>query len=92
MAEFTITIPDAILDRVIDGYGYHHGYPDEVRSVDEDGQDTKIPNPESKIVFARRLLERHIKRAVASYEARLAEEQAREDAVDSVNLINITVA
>lgn len=94
MPTITITIPNPILNRVIDAYAYQHGYQDEIPSVDPvTRRDTKIPNPETKNQFVRRMLIRHIKQAVRAHEARLAENVARQAAHDSVESeINLTVA
>lgn len=93
MATITITIPNPILNRVIDAYAYQHGYQDEIPSVDPGTRrDIKIPNPETKNLFVRRMLVRHVKQAVRAYEGRLAEDAARQDAHDKAeNEINLTV-
>lgn len=88
MATLTITIPNPILNRVLDGYAYQHGYQDEI----PDTPNTTKPNPETKNQFVRRILEKHIKQSVRVYERRRDEELAGKAADDKVESeISLTV-
>lgn len=95
MATITITIPNPLLNRVIDAYAYQHGYQDEIPSASAEpgpSQDILIPNPETKNQFVRRMLVRHVKQAVRAYEGRIAEDTARQEAHSKVEAeINLTV-
>lgn len=68
MATITVTIPNAILPRVIDGMAYHHGYAPTLENGD--------PNPETKAQFAQRKVREFIKQSVRDAEI----EQARNTA------------
>jgi len=68
MAQITITIPDAIAPRVLNGFAKRYNYPITL----EDGS----PNPETKAQFAKRKVVEYIKHAVREAEI----EQARNDA------------
>lgn len=49
----TITFPDAIRDRVIDGVAGANGY---LATIGLTPEGTPIPNPETKAVFAKKKL------------------------------------
>jgi hypothetical protein len=67
MATISFTIPDAIVNRVLDGIAYYHGYQDTIF----DG--TKlIPNPETKLAFARRMIKKSWLDWATNYEANVA--------------------
>ena len=70
MANFTITIPDAIVSRVVDGLAGQHGY--QATTTDED-TGVVTPNPETKQDFARRMMRKWIKESVVAYETGLTE-------------------
>lgn len=76
MASITLTIPDAVMVRVRDGFCYQQGYQDMI-----DG----IENPETKTKFMKRMLAEHIKQQVKAYEASLSIEAARQEAEASVD-------
>jgi len=79
--QITITIPDEIAPRVIDGVAGQHGYQETV--LDEEGNE--IPNPETKAQFAKRVILEGVKNAVLSWEAVQAAEAARTAAIDLAN-------
>ena len=84
MATVTITIPDAVLARVLSGFCYQNGYSDTI--VDPNNINSTLPNPVSKATFAKQQLIAHIVNAVRSYEisqAAQAAQQAASAAVDS---------
>lgn len=73
MATITLTIPDALLPRVVAGMCGRHGYEDTVQdpAYPEDPGKT-IPNPETKAVFCKRMIRQQIKRDVLQWEAEQA--------------------
>ena len=77
----TINIPDAIATRVVNGVAYQHGYADTI--INEQGEE--IDNPETKAVYAKRMVIQNIKNAVRAYEATQAAETARQLAISAVN-------
>jgi len=92
MASYTVTIPDNILGRVIDGIAYQHKYQDMIR--DPNDPDLMIPNPESKVVFVKRMNKEWIQINVKAWEANLAgdaaSEAAQDDADDATDPIDVT--
>jgi hypothetical protein len=81
----TITIPDAQKDRIITGLTSQFGYEVEI----EDVQGNKSPNPETRPVFARRMLAKVIKDAVQSWEANEAQRVAREASISETDKLSI---
>ena len=67
MASITLTIPDPIAVRVLNGFAYSTGYQD---TVFVDG--VEEPNPESKINYSKRILGEWIKKQVVAYEVSAA--------------------
>ena len=74
MAEIVLTIPDAVLNRVIDALSQQYGYRSTVLDVD---QVTMIPNPMSPVVFIKRKMLEKIRDQVITYEYNLAVRDAR---------------
>lgn len=70
MATITLTIPDAILPRVIAGMCGHYGYEDTI--TDPANPENIIPNLETKGEFCRRMVRQHVKRVVLQWEAEQA--------------------
>jgi hypothetical protein len=64
MANITITIPNAIANRVIDGFCKRHGY----SSILEDGS----INPETKTQFCQRKIREYIKASIKEAEVETA--------------------
>ena len=88
--DIKLTIPDDVATRVIDGFSGQFGYQEQVQDgVDAEGTPIMVANPETKAVFAKRMLMKVIKDTVRSYEARQASETARLAAIDSANLLNL---
>jgi len=77
MAQITITIPDAILPRVINGFARRYNY----SPILEDGSS----NPETKAQFAKRKLIEFIKSAVREAEIQDATNAAATTAAASVD-------
>jgi hypothetical protein len=84
MAKITINIPDTKLQRILNGLAYQYGYQDEIEQPGPGRRDTKVPNPETKQQFVRRMLKRLIIQAVQQYESNEAAEQARQAKVSEV--------
>ena len=68
MADLKITVPSAILTRVLNGFCGQHGYQTTIN-----GQ----ANPESKADFATRKIREFVKDSVKAYEATQAAEAER---------------
>ena len=68
MAQITISINDNDVSRVLDAFETKFGYQSQV----PDGDGNPIPNPESRVQFAKRMLAVEIKRIVKREEARAA--------------------
>lgn len=86
MATISITIPDPIAARVVNAVAYNNGYTDTV--TDMNGN--TIPNPISKAQFCKNLVKGWIKANVVSYEAAMAADAARLEAIASAEA-NITI-
>jgi hypothetical protein len=72
MAQITISIPDAVLPRVLDAMASAYGY----SATLPDGS----PNPQSKAQFARQQLANFVKQTVAEQEVRAAVAAASQSA------------
>lgn len=77
MAQITITIPDAVVQRVLTAmcntYGYQATLPD------------GTPNPQTQAQFARAQLAAYVKAVVTAYEATQAAEAARVSAANTAS-------
>ena len=82
MAELTITVPDALVQRVLDGVCGQCGYQS---IIYDQATQADIPNPESKVNFSTRMIREYVKSNVLAWEAKSAAEVARQAAIDSVN-------
>lgn len=67
MAAITITIPDAVITRVLDALSLGRGYQTEIPDPDNPGQ--TIPNPASKANYAKAQLKSFVRSEVRSYES-----------------------
>jgi hypothetical protein len=95
MTQVTITIPDDVKDRVLDGFSYSRGYEDTISNPGYDSDNPRspltIPNPESKLEFVKRTLIQILTESVMSYESREAASDAAEAAQADVNSkVNLT--
>ncbi len=79
MATISLTIPDAIAVRVLDAMAYGNGYTDTVTDMNGD----PLPNPITKMQFAKNVLKGWIKSNVVAYESVKAAENAREVAIEA---------
>ncbi len=77
MATISVTIPDAILPRVIVAMAYSNGYADTI--MDMDGHIS--PNPITKSQWAKNVIKDFIKSNVIAYEAAQASQIARDTAL-----------
>lgn len=73
MAQITITIPDEILQRVLDGIAGQHGY----QTMIEQPEGEPIPNPETKAQFAKRMMINWALQSIMAWESLQASEVAR---------------
>lgn len=90
MANITLTIPDAILQRVIDAAAQRNGYQATVPDPTNLPDGTR-PNPESKQQFAKRMLAAVLKDWVKAVETQAAASTAASTAGNKVdNEITIT--
>ena len=74
MASITLTIPDAIVQRVLTGFCSTHGYAAQIPS--KDNAAILIDNPETKAEFIKRCLLNYIKTSVREYEEAVAKREA----------------
>lgn len=89
MAQITLNIPNAVAQRVLDGFAGFYGYSSTIKP--DASMAVEVPNPEKKIDFAKRKLIESIYKAVRSYESEQAAKAASETAVQSVKTdISIT--
>ncbi len=83
MASITLTIPAGDATRILDGFATHHKYQTDVANPLYDPADAEstepetIPNPESKVEFAKRKIIEFVKASVKAEETRVALEAAR---------------
>lgn len=80
MATISITIPNSILTRVVDGVCGANNYQ---ALITVSGIQT--PNPETKQQFATRMLREYAKNCVISYEANVAAEAIRITTISGAN-------
>lgn len=82
MATITLTIPDPVLNRVVNAVAANYGYQSTVPNPSIPGQ--FISNPETKTQFAKRQLNIFLKENVKSYEVNLAIDASRQSTLTSV--------
>ena len=88
MASFTITIPDAVLSRVLNDIAYGNGYTDTI--LDEDRN--PIPNPVTKGQFVKEVLRSTIVKMCRDYEVPIAGKTAADTAtISTTNDINTNI-
>lgn len=84
MVTWTITIPDAAAQRVVDAFVTQYNY----QEFSDDEEQT--PNPESEVDFAKRHVRMFIKDILRAAEANQAAEDARLSAIEDADLVEIT--
>lgn len=77
MASITFTIPNAVSQRVLDGFCKNQGY----SATLENGS----PNPETQQAFLKRKVVEYVKQAVKASELETARNAAATSAADSVD-------
>lgn len=84
MASITLTIPDAIAQRVLNGFCGAHGYSDMVPDPANPGQ--LIQNPMTKVEFVRKFLLDVIRHDVKAYEGTVSRKAAEAKANEEIQL------
>ena len=79
--EFSYTVTQENLIRVINGVAYQNDYQDFIETEGEE----MIPNPETKAQFAKRMIKVYIINCVKAWEANQAAEIARLAAIEDVD-------
>lgn len=79
MAAISVTIPDALLQRVLDGFAGQYGYAATI--PDPNNPSSNIPNPQTKAAFTKQRVLEFIQQVVIAWEAKNAGETARIAAV-----------
>tara|TARA_B100000073_G_scaffold286699_1_gene248465 strand:+ start:7 stop:303 length:297 start_codon:yes stop_codon:yes gene_type:complete len=89
MAQFSIEIADADVDRVMNAVAANYNWLENVENPEfnssEDVSETNpqtIPNPENKYVFTNRMVRAFLSDHVSAYETRVAK-QAAQDALNT---------
>ena len=89
MAQFSVEIADADVDRVMDAVAANYNWPENIPNPDfdpvepvSDENPESITNPENKYVFTNRMVRNFLSDHVTAYEIRLAKEAAA-NAVDT---------
>ena len=88
MAEIVIKIPDAKLNRVVDGVCGNFGYQENVPDPDNDGE--VMPNPQTKGQFAKAQIVKYTKDCVRAYEYKVSEATERSRVNQEVDDIGIS--
>lgn len=88
MAQVTITIPDAQANRVMDAVAGSYGY--QATIPDPADPSRQIPNPQGKSAFAKQVVANFLKEVVTAYEANIAADQARQQAISAAGSVSIT--
>lgn len=83
MATISLTIPDAVIQRVLDALTGTYGY----RVTLDDGS----PNPQTKTQFAKAVVADYVKKIVRQWEAQQAGQTAFNAAANDVDL-NVTIS
>lgn len=78
----SITIPDAVGSRVVDGLAGQYNYQATIPAPNP--LNPPVPNPETKAQFAKRMVAKFIKDSVKAFEATQAAGTARDTAAASV--------
>jgi len=89
MASFSIEIADEDVSRVLDAMAANYKWRENVSNPDyiEGGVDPEsIPNPESKAMFANRMVRGFLSENVSAYEMAKAQQQASENLDTSINI------
>jgi hypothetical protein len=88
MGSITLSWDAQYDQRIVDGIAYQHGYQDEIEDPENPGQ--MIPNPVTKVQFAKQMARHWVRECFKAWEANLAAEQARQDAIADAEQVEIT--
>ncbi len=94
MAVISITIPDTLVTRVVNGVAYQNGWTAQVPDPNWEGPGPAplVPNPVTRAQYARQVIKEWVKANVVAYEAVIAAESARAAARDqALNDITLDV-
>ena len=96
MAQFAVEIADADVDRVLDSIAGNYKRPEQVENPDFNDSEPEsetnvrlIDNPESKAVFANKIVRQFLSENVKAYEVKLAK-QAAAQAAEAAAGVTIT--
>ena len=96
MAQFAVEIADADVDRVLDSIAGNYNRPEQVENPDFNDSEPEsetnvrlIDNPESKAVFASKIVRQFLSENVKAYEVKLAK-QAAAQAAEAAAGVTIT--
>ena len=96
MAQFSVEIADADVSRVLDAVAANYNRPEQVpnpdfnESLEESETNARvIDNPETKSVFANRIVRNFLSENVKAYEVKLAK-QAAAEAAEIAAIVTIT--
>jgi len=87
-ASMTITVPDSVVQDVIQAFCTNYNYQETIQG--SDGQD--IPNPESKAAFTRRAIREYVKNVYFKYKVDQLEairKQTLKDAEEAVSGVDV---
>lgn len=71
MADITLTVSDAVIERVLTALRARWQYPETIENPADPYE--LIPNPQPRAVFVKQQIARLVKREVVAYEAELAQ-------------------
>jgi len=88
MAIFSIEIADADIARVLNAVSANYNRPETVQNPNWTDLDTPetLENPETKAMFANRMVRQFLAEHVIAYEKRIAKEQAEQNVNTSVSI------
>lgn len=87
--DFTITIGDANKQRAVNALCSNYNYQETIPDPNDPKGEAKIPNPETKGIFCKRILAAFIKGNIKAYEAMVAMEQARNTAIIDAEKVSV---
>jgi len=93
MAQFSVEIADTDVDRVLNAIAFNYRRQTTIKNPDfddtqpESAENPKnIPNPETLSQFANRMVRKFLEDNVATYQIRIAKQQAEEQADTDVSI------
>jgi hypothetical protein len=85
----SLTVPDEVATEVLADFVHYHGYTDTISAPTEENPEATIPNPQTKIAFAKAKLALFIKESIKSYRANATADAARQASITEVEAIVI---